>query len=352
MRIPGRGERTPRPGARPLDWLRAGPWGRFLRAAREQWQAPSQGRFVDAGYRAILERDPDATGRAHYVRGLRTGSVTRESVLRHLDESAEAARVALERPGMQDHLRRFSEAADAVPAGLRPVCFLHTMKCGGTALTHGLTAMCDPWPRLIELWTDQLLCMPRPLLERTMLVTGHLPYPVVELLPANTALLTVVREPVSRTLSHLAHLRTHGERPDLTLDAFLHDEAWHPMWRNYQARQLACDVPVGEAWLGRLPAGTLQARIDGPITIGDDELVERATKRLATIDVVGVADDLDAVLRRVAELWQKPAPAPLDRANESLAPLRSSEVPAALLDEIRHHTEVDAHLYDLARQRQ
>jgi hypothetical protein len=278
--------------------------------------------------------------------------VTREAVLRHLDESAEAARVALGRPGLQDHVRGFTDAADAVPEGLRPVCFLHTMKCGGTALTHGLSELCEPWPRLLEVWTDELVCLPRPLLARAMLVAGHLPYPVVELLPEGTVLLTVVREPVSRTLSHLAHLRTHGGRPDVTLDAFVHDEAWHPMWHDYQARQLACDVPVGEAWLGRVPAGTLQARIDAPGTLEGDALAERAAARLETVDVVGVADDLDSVLARVAELWRKPPPPPLVRANPSLAPVRSSDVPAALLDEIRRHTQVDAHLYDLARQRQ
>jgi hypothetical protein len=66
---------------------------------------------------------------------------------------------------------------------------------------------------------------------------------------------------------------------------------------------------------------------------------------------VGVADDLDGVLRQVAALWRKPTPAPLVRANQSLAPLRAADVPDVLLDEVRRGTTVDAHLYDLARER-
>jgi hypothetical protein len=331
--------------------LRVGWWGRALRAGREQWRAPSQGRFVESGYRAILEREPDAVGHRHFTRALHTGAVTREEVLRHLDRSAEAAAVALGRPGLQDHVRGFTDAADAVPDGIRPVCFLHTMKCGGTALAHGLSALADPWPRLLEVWVDQLVCMPRPVLERAMLVTGHLPFAVAELLPPATALLAVVRDPVARTLSHHAHLRTHGGRPDVSLEAFVHDDAWAPSWRNHQARQLACDVAVGEAWLGRVPAGTLQSRIDGPWAIDDGALATRSAERLAALAVVGVADDLDAVLRQVAELWRKPAPERLPLANPSLLRRRAGDVPAPLLDRIRRGTEVDAHLYDLARAR-
>jgi hypothetical protein len=344
MRIPGR-DRTPRPGSRPLDLLRRGWWGRILRAIREQVRAPSHGQLVDDGYRALLEREPDADGRRHYVRGLYTGGVTREQVLRHLGGSPEAVKEALLRPGMQDHVAHFTSKA---PEGVPPICFLHTMKCGGTALTHGLAELAEPWPRLIEVWADQLVCMPRPLLERTMLVTGHLPYPVVDVLPEHTVVLTVVREPVSRTLSHLAHVRTHGGRPDLTLEQFVRDDGWGWAWRNYQARQLASDAPVRDAWLGRVPAGSLQAIVDGPLTRTDQELGDRAQQRLASIQIVGVADDLDAVVRTVADLWGKPAFS-LARENTSLAPVR--EAPADLLDEIRAGTEVDAALYEAAKQR-
>jgi hypothetical protein len=351
MRIPGRGTRIPRPGARRGDVLRAGWWGRIGRAVREQWRAPSQRRFVEAGYRAILERDPDDVGRHHYVRALRTGTVTRESVLRHLDESPEAARTALGRAGLQDHVRAFTEAADLVPEGIRPVCFLHTMKCGGTALTHGLSTLADPWPRLLDVWADQLVCLPRPLLERAVLVTGHLPFPVAEVLPEGTVLLTVVREPVARTLSHLTHVRTHGRRPDLTLEEFVRSAEWQPAWRDHQAQQLASEVAVGDAWRGRLPVGRLQAMIDAPPAVPTDELAERAVARLAAVEVVGVAEDLDPVIRTVAELWGKPAPPPLARANQSLAPVDPVEVPPELLDEIRAGTTVDARLHALARER-
>lgn len=329
--------------------MRAGLHGRVLRAARERLLAGGHRRFVTSGYRALLDREPDPEGLAHYVHGLRSGTLTREAVIRHLAQSGEAARVELLRPGFVDHVRGFATAADDVPAAARPVCFLHIMKCAGTSLTTALSELADPWPRLLDVWADQLVCLPGPLLQRSMLTSGHLPYPVLDLLPPTTAAVTVLRDPVDRTLSHLAHLRTFGRRPDVTLEQFVGADEWRPSWVNYQARQLASDAPVGDAARGHFPAGaTLQALVDRPWADGDAALDARARARLATIDVVGTVEDLDAVVGAVAAIWHKPQPAPVPRANEGLVRVRRAEVPESLLAEIRRHTAVDAALHAAA----
>src|SRR5213078_1576758 len=90
---------------------------------------------------------------------------------------------------------------------------------------------------------------------------------------------------------------------------------------NFQARQLAVDVPVEEAWQGSW-TGTLQELLDAAPNVDEAELIgrarERALERRTAIEFVGVTADLDGVLQRVAEFWGKPAPPALPRSNESL----------------------------------
>jgi hypothetical protein len=346
----------PRPGSNsprnPLDptgfmaWLRRARTGRFFRATRERAFALSHRAFVTSAFRSLLDRDPDDAGLRHFGHDLARGRTTREQVLGHIGQSGEGAASVLLGPGLREHVAEVTALRAAVPDGTRPLCFLHPMKCGGTALTIGLSRLADPWPKLLDVWVDQLVCMPQPVLANAMLVTGHLPYSALTLLPAETAVCTVVREPVARTLSHFAHVRTHGRQMGLSLDEFVTSDRWRSAWVNYQARQLALDVPVEEAWQGRLAGtGGLQDMLDAAPDIDDDELTERALTRLRKIDVVGVADDLDAIAAGVAETWGKAAPSPLPRSNESLVTVSAADVTARVRALIEQGTVADAVLY-------
>lgn len=328
---------------------REGRVGNALRAAKELLRSPSHSAFVDAAYRALLWREPDDLGRRGCVGDLRRGRRSRFKVLRDISQSPEAAKHMMFGPGFREHVQAFTVNGTNVGVDVPPILFLHPMKCGGTALAQGLSKLADPWPRILDVWVDQLVCFPRPMLARVKLLTGHLPYGAVEVLPPNTKTLTVVREPVSRTLSHFTHLRTHGGQVDLTLETFVRDEAWRRHWVDYQARQLAAEVPVGAAWQGEWSV-RLQDAIDG-CAPPFDELRQRALDRLAAVDIVGVNDDLHAVVRAVAAVWGKPPPPAVERENTSLAPLRRSDVEPDLIAEIEADTRADADLYAAARAR-
>lgn len=328
---------------------REGRIGNALRAAKELVRAPSHSAFVDAAYRALLWREMDEVGRRSYVGDLWRGRRSRFKVLRDLSQSPEAAKHMMFGPGFREHAQSFTVNGINVGAEVPPILFLHPMKCGGTALAQGLSKLADPWPRILDVWVDHLVCFPRPMLARAKLVTGHLPYEALDVLPSNTMTLTVVREPVSRTLSHFSHLRTHGGEADLTFEAFVRDEPWRRHWVDYQARQLASDVPVGAAWRGEWST-RLQDSID-VFAPPFDELRQRALARLAAVDIVGVNDDLHAVVRAVAAVWGKPPPPALERENTSLAPLRRADVDADLIADIEAGTRADAELYAAAKER-
>lgn len=321
---------------------------RLKRAVGERLLGPSHKWFVGNAFRAVLFRAPDEEGLRHYVGHLRSGRMSRFEVLRNIVSSQEAAKHVLFGPGIRDHVVSFTGSARGVDAPA--VLFLHPMKTGGTALSTALSRLADPWPRILDAWADQLVCFPRPMLEQAKLVTGHLPYGVLAVLPPGTVTVTIVRDPVKRTLSHFSHLRTHGQQHDLTIEQFVTDPAWRAVWEDFQARQLAIDVPAEDAWLGRVD-GSLQEIVDAPNLLPFEELEARACARLEQIDIVGVSDDLDAVVRAVAERWGKPAPEPVPRANESRAPVRTDEVPEALILEIIAGTRADAALYARAKER-
>ena len=333
-----------------MAWLRRGGSGRFFRAGRERVLSLSHRWFVTGAFRGLLGRDPDDAGMRHFVRELSRGQTTREQVMHHIGHSGEGAASVLFSSGIRDHIAEFSALRAGAPPTARPVCFLHPMKCGGTALTLGLSLLADPWPRLLDVWVDQLVCLPQPLLAQAMLVTGHLPYGTLALLPKDTAACTVVREPVARTLSHFTHVRTHGRQMQLTLEEFVSSQRWRPVWVDYQARHLAVDVPVEEAWQGR-HAGLLQELVDAPLSVTVDELTERALERLDAVELVGISDDLDALVRRVAEFWGKSPPPPVPRSNESLLTVAADEVTDHVRELILEGTRADAALYQQARER-
>jgi hypothetical protein len=310
-------------------------------------------RFVRTAFLGLLGREPDPQGLADFVRDLSDGTRTREEVLRTIAGSAEAASRLLRGPGIREHVRHVGSFRPRGEGAPRPVVFLHIMKCGGTSLAEGLAYLASPWPMLINAYVDELTCLPQPMLQQAMLVTGHLPYGAVDLLAPDAAVLTVLREPVSRTLSHFTHVRANGH-DDLTLEEFVGADAWRQVWQDHQAKQLAADVPVEAAWRGDHAGPDLQELLTSWSAGADADpgaLLESASRRLAAIDIVGVTDDLTAVLRQVAALWGKPEPSPVGEANVSARPVTRDAVPAPLAQEIVRGTIVDAALYEQARER-
>ena len=281
------------------------------------------------------------------------GGLTRSPATRAVRETLWAARQA------------------ATPLAGPPVFFLHIMKTGGTSLVEGLRAVASPRPCLFEIFLDDLVSLPRHVLEQVPLVAGHLGYEARTLLPAQFVTCVVLREPLERTLSHYGHLRGNpdviAECPDFSLEQFVHSLRWRTLCSNYQARQLVHEIGLSGAWVNfspedqyrtlgppfppehRLP---LQSYFDSsPLALGADELLVRARERLAAIEFVGVTEQLDALAASVAHAWGTQTPPPLPRLQVGEERLLADDVPRPLLDAIREATAVDRALYEEARRR-
>jgi hypothetical protein len=321
--------------------------------------------FLTTAYAGILGRVPDARGLDDQLHVLRTAG-SRADVLQSIVGSQEAATLSLYRASHRGLIDDFWRRRSEVEPTTRPVCFLHTMKTGGTALSRVLVELAGPWPYLTELMVDHLVTLPRRLLEQAMLVSGHLPFEVVDLLPEGVTLCTIVRDPVERTLSHHAHINSilvSRGQPPVGIEEFVTSAAYGPLWQDYQARQLVHRVGIAEAWRTYSPveraaargisgldaAYPLQSLFDStPLEVRGNELRDTALEHLERIDVVGTTDHLEDVVARIAAGWDRPAPVSVPRTRVSSSRVAERDLSPALVRTIRDATTADAVLYERA----
>jgi Sulfotransferase family len=256
-----------------------------------------------------------------------------------------------------------------------PVYFMHIMKTGGTAFTTAMAKLCEEvgaGPSVTEIFLDQFVPRDPSEWNNVGFVTGHLPWEVRELLPPQTRSVTVLRDPIDRTLSHFWQVSINpdvrAESPDFSLDEFVDSPRWNTLCRNYQARQLAHRVDLAQAGktysaaerfasLGppfpREHQYPLQSFFDcSPLTMTDAELERVALRALSEIEFVGVTEELDALYALVAEkVWAVNDVAPLGRENTSPDRPRRATISDDLRNRIVAMTTVDQSLYEAAKAR-
>ena len=328
--------------------------------------------IVSGLYRGLLGRAPDEEGLAHQLAALRDGGLALRDLVHGLRWSTESGLLWLRGPApRRGPAVRASFRTRADRGGEAPVYFLHIMKTAGTSLVNALGAVAGERLCLTQMFLDYLPFVPEPVLTGAALVAGHLGYAAVPLLARGTRVVTVIREPVSRVLSHYSHLRRDpavvDQTSELALEEFVRSTRWRPLVENFQARHLVHDVDASGAWerfspperlaaLGPpFPAHDhlpLQFLLDyGPMDVAGDRLAEAALARLEALDLVGVTEGLGAFHAALLEHWGLEAPAAeLPRDNVGVATVRPDDVPADLLEEIRSANQVDQALYDRARQ--
>jgi len=194
---------------------------------------------------------------------------------------------------------RFRERVARVVRGrdaksqLPPLYFLHIMKTGGTALTTALAQINNSHASVsvTDLFLDQFVTRDAEQWRAVGFVTGHLPWEARELLPADTRTLTVLRDPVDRTLSHYWQLSVNpdvlAESPGFSLEEFVDSPRWNTLCRDYQARQLAHRVDLANAGKTYAPAGAW-AKVKKDQA---DRMVAKFNATAAPADVTGSGDD-------------------------------------------------------------
>jgi hypothetical protein len=223
--------------------------------------------------------------------------------------------------------------------------FLHVMKTGGATFRQHVVANFGPG----EVYPD-------PAFETNMFIantrieylrdlaaerkakirayTGHFPFLCVDMLGIPLVTLTLLRDPVARTISYLRHCkRYHENQHDLSLDEIYDDPFVNTLFiRNHQAKLFcleASDEPL-----------TYMHVVDV-----DDARLATAKANLATVDVIGFTEEYDAFIDAMRDrfAWRFGAVAPWHVSDE---PWPASE---ELKRRIADDNAADIEFYEFAR---
>jgi len=224
--------------------------------------------------------------------------------------------------------------------------FVHLQKTGGTALFKRLkrhfgeravypdASDGDVVTVAPQLSMEVLLARWKERRDDIRVVTGHFPLCTTELLGGEFTTLTVLREPVARTLSYLRHHRKLTPTDhDKTLEAIYEDEfGFETLVHNHMVKMFSL---------------TLQEMTDGALTPVDftPAHLDRAKRQLATVDVLGLQERFDEFCEELSQRfgWQLGAPLHANRTE----PVTSS---ASFRTRIAEDNWMDVELYDHARQ--
>jgi hypothetical protein len=229
---------------------------------------------------------------------------------------------------------------DEIDAGSR-FFFVHVQKTAGTAMFTRLKRQFGTgavYPNRDD--GDVLTVLPqlsvavlrdrwRVRRDEIRVVTGHFPLCTTELLGERFTTLTVVREPVERTLSYLRHHRMlTPEDCDKSLEAIYEDEfRYQALIHNHMVKMFS--LTPGEMTDGALtPVDFTSAHLD------------RAKQQLATVDVLGLQEDFEEFCATLQQRfgWNLGAPVHANRT-EPVAVSRSFR------DRIARDNSMDVELY-------
>lgn len=271
--------------------------------------------------------------------------------------------------------------------------FLHVMKTGGTSFTDVITANfssserypgdvlkgeTDPFRQMeAYLYVPGIIDTVEASPEKYRIVCGHIPYAIRKLLSSDYITLTVLRDPVSRTVSYLKHCRRyHNEHMDLPLEQIYEDEWFHASFiANYQTKLFSMTpeetlaetrygdyspklppraqlgngenltpelIALGDRGGGRFSMECFAAST-GVIEV-DDHRFELARENLRATNVVGVTENYGQFLQKlVSEYDWKVDIIPRKHVGEN------EDISPDLLRQIKRDNEPDIELHKFAR---
>ena len=179
---------------------------------------------------------------------------------------------------------------------------------------------------------ESLTSLPVSRRARIRVFTGHFPFMAVELLGGNLTTITILRDPVERTLSYLRLMRTVRTHRGLPLQEIYEDPFLFPRFiRDHQAKQFALtpeDKPMSFRHVLEVDATRLK----------------KAKQNLERVDVIGTQDRFGELWSELEQRfgWRRP---PVRSQNVSW---RMQEVPASFRRRIAEDNAADMEFFEHA----
>ena len=222
--------------------------------------------------------------------------------------------------------------------------FIHIMKTGGTTFLYNLMAQFGPGevypdpeldPNRVVAYTElpYLFDLPPDRLATIRAFSGHFPYLAAQTLPGPFVTMSVLRDPVERTVSYLKQCQGLEQFRGSPLEQIYEDPWQYAIAiENYQTKVFAMT-----------PADQCTSIMDG-LTI-DDRRLDIAKANLRRLDILGLNDRYEEFVAQVVDRfgWTH-LPSPHRRVSEPM------DVPDALRRRIADDNTYDIEFYEYARE--
>jgi hypothetical protein len=238
-----------------------------------------------------------------------------------------------------------SESASAGPGGEHPpLFFVHIQKTAGGTLRHFIRSHLprgalypeggfdpDPLPSYWEL--DYMRSITGERRAAIRAYVGHFPYIACRLVGPEVTTLTVLRDPIERTVSYLKMRSRDPERSGLSLEEIYDHPFDFPCFiHNHQAKVFAMTLDDKlESFMDRIEM--------------TPQRLETAKEHLASVDLLGLQERSDEILDLVARRYGWT----VDVVADQHVSTGDWEIPAGLLERIAEDNAADIEFYEYGR---
>ncbi|MGC1708240.1 MAG: hypothetical protein WA799_00350 [Nitrosotalea sp.] len=236
--------------------------------------------------------------------------------------------------------------------------FLHIPKTAGMSLVSILDNYFDYDSILLEIaWQELILTLPRDF-SRYRLIRGHFGYSIHRILPKKPIFMTMLREPIERTISDYEHMKREALNFNLVeffskknISDFLTDDSTSWRLTNNQIRHIGIDRDIlahadsiVKTGLGNIrPSMTIEYKSDGEPS--DEELLEIAKQRLLEFPFFGITERFyDSMLLFAYTFGFRPN-INLSKRNVTHNRTRRDDLPEDSIELLLNCTKLDRDLY-------
>tara|TARA_B100000315_G_scaffold252780_2_gene290269 strand:+ start:1295 stop:2113 length:819 start_codon:yes stop_codon:yes gene_type:complete len=249
------------------------------------------------------------------------------------------------------------------------IYFLHIPKTAGTSLRKVIESQFRPeeicpcsvmqeLANVVRRDVSELATYP--------VIAGHMGYTLLSLLPTPPRVITMLREPVARTISRFNYMRQQCARsgrvpwgharfldPDVSINDFLSFEPTRRLITNFQVRNLAQDFDLTKTYTD-FDGNPLMPKMNKLFAytspgLSDRELLATAKRRLASFEFVGITERFRESLELLCSTfgWEITMNAPFLNVSSPSLGLNSLLSKQTIAD-IQECTLLDAELYKFA----